>query len=154
MIGDNIVIAAIVLLLIVWVGAAIYYGLHRSEPLEELHLNDSYVHDEEVERMLEKEGFEIIGGKYYIPLHIRVNDNEEQMTRVWVDCMVQRDKDWFPVRIVRERMELDWSSAGLRRLWSAYRLALPEAAGIVVINQADRSVKVICMDIGEPVDAV
>lgn len=154
MIGDNIVIAAIVLLLIIWATAAIYNGLHRSESLEELHLNDSYVHDEEVEIMLQREGFEIIGGKYYIPLHFRINEQEEQMTRVWVDCMVQRDKDWFPVRIVRERMELDWSSAGLRRLWSAYRLALPEAAGIVIVNQADHSVKVICMEIGEPVDAV
>ncbi|MGZ9586167.1 DNA-binding protein [Paenibacillus marinisediminis] len=143
-------LALIIIALIVWAAAATYYALHRPEPLEQLHLTDHYVHDEEVDRWLEREGFEIIGGKYYIPLHFRVDTEEERVSRLWVDCMVTRDEEWYPVRIVRERMELDWSAAGLRKLWAAYRMALPESDGIVIVNQAERSVRVVRIDIGEP----
>ena len=150
--GDNLVLIMIIIGVIIWAIAATYYALNRTEPLEQLHLNGHYAHDDEVDILLEQEGFEIVGGKYYIPIYIRVDQEEDRMNRLWVDCMVRRDDEFYPVRIVRERMDIDWSPAGVRKLWSAYLLALPDVAGLVVVNQAERSVRVIRLDIGEPMD--
>lgn len=154
MIADNIVLIILIVGLIVWAVAATYFALHRTEPMEDLHLTDHYVLDDEVEEWLEQAGFEIIGGKYYIPLHIQLDAHEEVVSRIWVDSMVRRDEEWYPVRLVRERMELDWNAAGIRKLWSVYQLAFPDAAGIVIVDQADRSIKVIQMQVGDPVDAI
>ncbi|MCG7406316.1 DNA-binding protein [Paenibacillus sp. ACRRX] len=148
--GDYAVLWFIIIGLVVWGVFASRRALFRSEPMEQIYLSDHYVHDDETERLLEQEGYEIVGGKFSVPIRIRVDEHEELSSRLWVDLIVRQNEDWYVVRCARERMQLDWTASGIRKLWTTYFLAFPDCAGVVIVDMAERSVRVIRMDVGEP----
>lgn len=150
MFNEGIVLILIIVIAVIWVVVFFYRSLYREEPLEQLFLSEYYVHDEEVEILLEKEGYEIIGGKFHVPMSFYLDDSEELPSRLWVDLVAQQEERWYVVRIARERMQLDWNAAGLRKQWLPYFYAFPDADGVLVVNLAERSVRLIRMEVGEP----
>ncbi|TVX92803.1 DNA-binding protein [Paenibacillus agilis] len=151
MLGDSFVLVIIIVGLVVWGLVAAYRYWNREEPMEQLYISEHMVHDEEVETLLEREGYDVVGGKFYVPLYIQMDNQDEQMSRIWVDLIVTKHNNWYVVRLVRERMQLDWTTNGVRKLWLSYKIAFPDCEGLLIVNQADRSVKLIRMHVGEPI---
>ncbi|WP_195571138.1 DNA-binding protein [Paenibacillus sp. 1001270B_150601_E10] len=150
MFNEVIVLVIIIVAVVMWAIVLGYRSLYREEPLEQLYLSEHFVHDDEVESLLEKHGYEIVGGKFYVPFTFLIDETEEVPSRLWVDLVAQQEERWYVVRIARERMQLDWNAAGIRKQWLPYFHAFPDADGVIVVNVAERSVRLIRMEVGEP----
>ncbi|MBN3522313.1 DNA-binding protein [Paenibacillus apiarius] len=147
--GDQWLMGIIGIGLLLWLCFGLRHYVRTSEPLEDVLLSDRFPQDEEVIALIESSGYEIIGGKFFVPLHFCLDGENLEPTRIWGDMVVKRDEQWYIVRIARERMQLDWGASGLRKLWTPYFAAYPDCAGLLIVDLLERRVRLLRMDFGE-----
>ena len=147
--GDRWIMGLIGIGLAVWIGYAIRHYMRTPEAMENVCLSERFPQDDEVVALLESAGYEIIGGKYFVPIKIQMDEEELESTKLWIDMVVKRGEQWYIVRIARERMQLDWSASAIRRHWGAYFAAYPECDGLLVVDMAERRIRMLHMEFGE-----
>lgn len=146
--SDIWVMGLIFIGVLIWICFGLRTYARAPEPMEDICLSDRFPEDEEALQLVEDAGYELIGGKFCMPLHFTLDD-EEIEARIWIDMIVKRDNQWYIVRIARERMKLDWDGSGMKRQWMPYFAAYPESAGLLVVDMLERRVRLIRMDWGE-----
>ncbi|SYX84773.1 DNA-binding protein [Paenibacillus alvei] len=147
--GDRWIMGLIGIGLAVWIGYAIRHYMRTPEAMENVCLSDRYPQDDEIVSLIESAGYEIIGGKYFVPIRIQMDGEELESAKLWIDMVVKRGEQWYIVRIARERMQLDWSASAIRRHWGAYFAAYPECDGLLVVDMAERRIRMLHMEFGD-----
>ncbi|UHA76206.1 DNA-binding protein [Paenibacillus sp. 481] len=141
-------------LILIGVSIWVYYGVRQyfkePEPMENVYLSDRFPQDDDVIAMIEQAGYEIIGGKYFVPLSFSVDHHGAEANRLWIDMIVRREGSWYPVRIIRERMHIEWSASGMRKHWSAYFAIYPDCDGIIIVDMVEQRLRVVRMEWGDP----
>lgn len=97
-----------------------------------------------VPKLLEKDGYELYGGKEKIPMTIMMDDDEYQ-SRLYVDYIVKKEDDWYLVFVERARRPLKSYGPGLRDFFLSYYL-LYKPSGILYVKK-DQTIHRIDFDI-------
>ncbi|GAB6990406.1 hypothetical protein [Paenibacillus pini] len=85
--------------------------------------------------LLEKVGYEVMGGRIKIPLYFEVNQQQEYHSRLFIDYVVKDRKDiYYLVKISRKRLPMDWTGSGIRDQLLPYFLLYPECGGLIYID--------------------
>lgn len=86
-----------------------------------------------VPKLLEKDGYELYGGKEKVPMTILMDDHEYR-SRLYVDYIVKKEDDWYLVFVERARNPLKSHGPGLRDLFLSYYL-LYKPSGILYVKK-------------------
>lgn len=138
--------------LILWGVYAMCHYMRTPGLMENVYLNDQFPQasqSNQVIALLEDAGYNVIGGKYAVPVHTTIDGKELEKTKIWIDMIAKRNEKWYIVRIARERMQLDWSASAIRKQWAAYFAAYPKCAGLLVVNREEKRVRELHIEFGE-----
>lgn len=144
--SDQWLMVFICIALVTWGIFSIRQYLQTTHSMENVYISDQYPQDEQVSTLLEQAGYTIVGGKYQLPLHIYLNEKQLEPTKIWIDMIVQREEQWYIVRIVRERMQLKWNPSFIRQQWSPYFAAYPNFAGLLVVDKGEQQIYLLQME--------
>lgn len=116
--------------------------LYRSVPRHD----EILVASEEALELIEQAGYGWIAGKVKIPITITL-DGTTLESRLFADGFVEKDRQWFVVKFARERKPIDMTGSGLREHLLVYSLLYPEAAGVLYVDVAGRSIRTVQFEI-------
>lgn len=142
---DKLVIAFLAILILVW----ILYGLRKwlQEPsadyMPEIVLNEE-IQEHPALDILEREGYEVIGGKLKVPLSFQVNHNT-LYSRLFIDYVAEKQDEVFIVKTSRSRMQVEWTGSGLRDRFLPYLLLYPSCDGLLYVDTEEETVKRISL---------
>lgn len=101
--------------------------------------------------LLEQAGYEVISDKLKIPLAFKV-DERTLHSRLFIDYIAVKDREFYLVRTARERMQVDWTGSGLRRDFLPFLLLYPECAGLLYVDAEQGLLKEITLTTDEDED--
>lgn len=142
---DKFVIAFLGIIIVFWV----LYGIRRwlqepvPEQLPELVLNEE-IQEHPALEILEREGYEVIGGKLKVPLTFQVNKHT-LYSRLFIDYVAEKEDEVFIVKTSRSRMPQEWTGSGLRDRLLPYLLLYPNCNGLLYVDTDDHSLKLITL---------
>ncbi|WP_454191897.1 hypothetical protein [Paenibacillus sp. Marseille-Q7038] len=142
---DKVVIAFFGLTVMIW----ILYGVRKwlQDPAPE-HMPDLVLNEEIQEhpalRILEREGYEVIGGKLKVPLSFQVDQNT-LYSRLFIDYVAEKDDEVYIVKISRSRMPVEWTGSGIRDRMLLYLLLYPTCDGLLYVDTVEDTVKRISL---------
>lgn len=104
------------------------------------------IHDHPAIDLMEREGYEVIGGKVKINLTFDA-DEVQVYSRLFIDYVVTDDSgDLYLVKLSRERKPLDWTGSGIRDRLMPFMVMYPECAGLLYIDLNENAVRRVTMD--------
>ncbi|MCM3784101.1 hypothetical protein M3231_14050 [Neobacillus mesonae] len=142
---DKAVIAFIALILVIW----LIYGIRRwlQEPapdqLPELVLNEE-IQEHPALYILEREGFEVIGGRLKVPLTFQIN-NHSLYSRLFIDYVAEKNDEVFIVKTSRSRLPQEWTGSGVRDRLLPYLLLYPNCDGLLYVDTDEDSIRMITL---------
>lgn len=144
---DKVIMVVLAVILLVWVG----YGLKKwlldpaSFSDSDIPIND-YIPDHPAIDLLEKHGYEVIGGKIHIPLYFS-SGQEEYSSRLFIDYVVQdEDEVLYMVKLARSRLPIEWTGSGLRERFLPYFLLYQDCAGLLYVDLEHHSIRKVTFD--------
>ncbi|WP_211745141.1 hypothetical protein [Paenibacillus sp. Marseille-Q4541] len=142
---DKVVIAFLGVVVLIW----ILYGVRKwiQDPVPD-HVPDLVLNEEIQEHpaldLLEREGYEVIGGKLKVPLSFQVNQNT-LYSRLFIDYVAEKQDEIYIVKTSRSRMPVEWTGAGLRDRLLPYLLLYPTCDGLLYVDTEEDTVKRITL---------
>lgn len=142
---DKVVIAFLGLTVMIW----ILYGVRKwlQDPAPE-HMPDLVLNEEIQEHpalgILEREGYEVIGGKLKVPLSFQVNQNT-LYSRLFIDYVAEKEDEIYIVKTSRSRMPVEWTGSGIRDRMLLYLLLYPSCDGLLYVDTEEDTVKRISL---------
>lgn len=136
--SDEFVMIGIIALIVVWIYFAFRKWLLEPTSLRYIPLNND-IKESVAVQLLERAGYEVIGGKFRIPFHFTVN-GDDLHSRLFVDLVARQGKECYLVKIARDRMPIDWTGSGVRNRLLAYFLIYGDCAGILYIDEKEQQI--------------
>ncbi|WP_160033427.1 hypothetical protein [Paenibacillus sp. An7] len=142
---DKVVIAFFGLIVLIW----IVYGVRKwlqdpaPEHMPELLLNEE-IQEHPALYILEREGYEVIGGKLKVPLSFQVNQNT-LYSRLFIDYVAEKEDEVYIVKISRSRMKVEWTGSGVRDRMLLYLLLYPGCDGLLYVDTEEETIKRISL---------
>ena len=142
---DKVVIAFFGFMVLIW----IFYGVRKwfqdpvPERMPDLVLNEE-IQEHPALGILEREGYEIIGGKLKVPLSFQVNQNT-LYSRLFIDYVAEKEDEIYIVKTSRSRMPVEWTGSGIRDRMLLYLLLYPNCDGLLYVDTEEDTVKRISL---------
>ena len=142
---DKVVIAFFGFMVLIW----IFYGVRKwfqdpvPERMPDLVLNEE-IQEHPALGILEREGYEIIGGKLKVPLSFQVNQNT-LYSRLFIDYVAEKEDEIYIVKTSRSRMPVEWTGSGIRDRMLLYLLLYPTCDGLLYVDTEEDTVKRISL---------
>ncbi|MEF3354734.1 hypothetical protein PV403_16385 [Paenibacillus sp. GYB006] len=142
---DKVVIAFFGLIVLIW----ILYGVRKwlqdpaPEHMPELMLNEE-IQEHPALYILEREGYEVIGGKLKVPLSFQVNQNT-LYSRLFIDYVAEKEDEIYIVKTSRSRMPVEWTGSGIRDRLLLYLLLYPTCDGLLYVDTEEETIKRISL---------
>lgn len=142
---DKVVIAFFGLIVLIW----ILYGVRKwlqdpaPEHMPELMLNEE-IQEHPALYILEREGYEVIGGKLKVPLSFQVNQNT-LYSRLFIDYVAEKEDEVYIVKTSRSRMPVEWTGSGIRDRLLLYLLLYPTCDGLLYVDTEEETIKRISL---------
>lgn len=142
---DKVVIAFLGFMVLIW----IFYGVRKwlqdpvPERMPDLVLNEE-IQEHPALGILEREGYEIIGGKLKVPLSFQVNQNT-LYSRLFIDYVAEKEDEIYIVKTSRSRMPVEWTGSGIRDRILLYLLLYPTCDGLLYVDTEEDTVKRISL---------
>lgn len=145
--SDLLVMLLIGLLLLIWIAYGIRNWLFKPMParVPEMPINEE-IPDHPAVYMLERAGYEVLGGKIKVPLYFEV-DGEDFYSRLFIDMIVRNEENTlYLVKIARSRLPMDWTGSSIRDRLLPYFLLYPGCGGVVYVDVENDEVACIHFD--------
>lgn len=147
--SDEVVMIGIIVIIVLWA----YFGLRRwlHSPIQPKYSSvpiNPDIQDSVAAQLLEREGYEIIGGKVRIPFYFLVNDIQLD-SRLFVDYVAKHGKTCFVVKIARDRAPIDWTGSGVRNRLLPYFLLYSDCDGILYVDEKEQKIHKIHFQLEE-----
>lgn len=142
---DKVVIAFLGLTVMIW----ILYGVRKwlqdpaPEYMPDLVLNEE-IQEHPALLILEREGYEVIGGKLKVPLSFQVNQNT-LYSRLFIDYVAEKEDEVYIVKTSRSRMPVEWTGSGIRDRMLLYLLLYPTCDGLLYVDTDEDTVRRISL---------
>lgn len=99
----------------------------------------------EAAKLLEEHGYEVIAGKYRLPISIKV-DGKHYQSRYFIDMFASKGEDMYMVKLARDRLPMEWTGSGIRDRLLPYYMLFDEIEGIVYVDVKSRTVTTITFE--------
>ncbi|MDR0267033.1 hypothetical protein [Paenibacillus sp.] len=145
--ADGLVMLLIGLLLLVWIVYGIRSWLFKPLParVPDMPINEE-IPDHPAVDMLEKSGYEVLGGKIKIPLLFDV-DGEDFHSRLFIDFLARSSEGIiYLVKVARSRLPMDWTGSSIRDRLLPYFLLYPGCGGVLYVDVENDEVACIRFD--------
>ncbi|SET57049.1 hypothetical protein [Paenibacillus sp. NFR01] len=144
--SDKAVVALIGVAIAMFVIYRIYIWLQsspRSFLVERVPINPEIQPHPAVD-LLEKAGYEVLGGKLKIPLAFQVNGSA-LYSRLFIDYVAGKEDadDLYLVILSRPRKTMEFTGSSVRDLLLPYLLIYPNCSGVLYVDTAVSAVHVI-----------
>jgi hypothetical protein len=151
--GDGFVIMLIVAGLFVWLilslkGRKRFSSSAQIVPLD-IPVEEDEVPDNDETELLREAGYHILSGKQRLPITIVLDNQEELQSRLFIDYFVQKEGELYVVKTARDRKPMELTGSGIRDHLLSYRLAYPQAAGVLYIDMGYRKITTVKIEIGD-----
>lgn len=104
------------------------------------------IQDHPAIELLEREGYEVIGGKVKISLSFDTDEGTVH-SRLFIDYVASDDSgELYLVKLSRDRLPVDWTGSGIRDRLMPLLLLYPECAGLLYIDQNEHAIRRLTMD--------
>ncbi|AOZ91449.1 hypothetical protein [Paenibacillus crassostreae] len=142
--SDFFVMAIIGLLMVIGIFNLIKYWIQNPSLKHELNIPfNEYILEHPAVDLLQRKGYEVVGGKVKIPLYFEA-DQEEFYSRLFIDYVaLNEDGDIYLVKIARQRMPLEWTGSSLRDRLLPLFLLYPDCAGVLYVDVYEEVIKQI-----------
>ncbi|MEK3787879.1 hypothetical protein [Paenibacillus sp. FSL K6-1230] len=142
---DSILMVCIAAGLLIWGYVGLRYWLEqpRRRQMEAIPLNNEIQPGPAVD-ILEKAGYEVVGGKMRIPLAFLI-DKETVHSRLYMDYIAVMDDDTYMVKTSRRKQPMEWSGPEMRDKYLSLMLIYPSCAGILYVDTDQESIKRIVL---------
>ncbi len=145
--ADWLVMLLIGLLLLVWIAYGLRTWLFRPLPVRvpDMPINENIPEHPALD-LLEKAGYEVLGGKIKIPLVFDV-DGEDFHSRLFIDFIARNDENvLYLVKVARSRLPMDWTGSAIRDRLLPYFLLYPGCGGVLYVDVDNDEVACIHFD--------
>ncbi|ASR47003.1 hypothetical protein B4V02_10075 [Paenibacillus kribbensis] len=142
---DTVIIVVIGVILAIWALYSLRAWLEEPEPLvlKTIPINEELDEGPAVD-LLEKAGYEVVGGKMKIPLAFKVNGNTVY-SRLFIDYVAVRNGSTYMVTTSRRKKPIQWSGPELRDRLLPYLLLYPGCAGVLYVDTDEQSIRLITL---------
>lgn len=90
--------------------------------------------------LLREAGYEVISGKYKIPIRVEM-DQQEFSSRYFIDYFARQGHELYVVKVSRDRQPVQWTGSGIRNGLLPYFLLFEEISGVLYVNLKERKVR-------------
>lgn len=94
----------------------------------------------EAAALLREAGYEVISGKYKIPIHVEM-DQQEFSSRYFIDYFARQGYELYVVKISRDRQPVQLTGSGIRDGLLPYFLLFEEISGVLYVDLKERKVR-------------
>ncbi|MCC3379712.1 hypothetical protein ACFQ5D_11695 [Paenibacillus farraposensis] len=142
---DTVIIIVIGVILAIWAFYSLRAWLEEPEPLvlRTIPLNEDMDEGPAV-NLLEKAGYDVVGGKMKIPLAFKVNGNTVH-SRLFIDYVAVQNSSTYMVKTARRKKPMEWSGPELRDRLMPYLLLYPGCAGVLYVDTDQQSIRLITL---------
>lgn len=142
---DTVIIIVIGVILAIWAFYSLRAWLEEPEPLvlRTIPLNEDMDEGPAV-NLLEKAGYDVVGGKMKIPLAFKVNGNTVN-SRLFIDYVAVQNSSTYMVKTARRKKPMEWSGPELRDRLMPYLLLYPGCAGVLYVDTDEQSIRLITL---------
>lgn len=147
---DTAVMALIIVISVVWIYVRFHRWLYGPIKLKipEDAGNLAELEGTDTVALLQEAGYQVLAGKYRVPIHIRLDDDHELESRLFIDCFARSDNELYVVKIAKDRKPIEWTGSGIRERLLAYTLLFDNCSGVLYVDTKERKVNKIKFDIG------
>lgn len=150
--GDGFIVILLVVVLAFWLfvylRGKIRETVEQEPPLE--WLMEETVPDDEATRLLGEHGYRVLCGKRRVPVSIAVNDSETLQSRLFIDYMVERDGEYFAVKLAKDRKPMEKTGSAVRDRLFVYQLLDAQTDGVLYVNLQDQLIDCYRFSLTEP----
>lgn len=143
---DLYVLLIIVILLVLWAFYGIKHMLIRRFPIHQLpHIDAAGPPSGKAVGLLEDEGYDVLCGKWRIPLNIIVSHKTLQ-SRLYVDYLVKGEDGLYIVKLAKDRQHIEWTGSGVRDFFLPYFSLHHRIVGVLYVDLGSKEIKKIKVD--------
>lgn len=105
-----------------------------------------HIQDHPAIELMDKEGYEVIGGKVKISLNFDT-DEEPLQSRLFIDYVaLDSNGELYLVKLARDRLPQEWTGSGIRDRLMPFMLIYPECAGLLYVDLNGNTVRRVTMN--------
>ncbi|MEB3101431.1 hypothetical protein [Ferviditalea candida] len=141
--NDAFVLILVVIVLAIWLWKRFSRWLHTPMKIK-LPVPDetewAVSPEGEAAALLKEAGYEVISGKYKIPIYVEM-DRQEFSSRYFIDYFARQGHEVFVVKVARDRQPVQWTGSGIRDKLLPYFLLFEEVSGVLYVDLKERKVR-------------
>ncbi|WP_284640413.1 hypothetical protein [Paenibacillus silviterrae] len=142
--GDGVVIFLLIAALMAWL--ILYIKKKMQETVEAGGpiglIQEEEVPEDETTILLEEHGYRTVCGKKRIPIDIQVNGVEVLQSRLFLDYIVEKDEQYYVVKLAKERKPMEMTGSSVREHLLIYQYIVPKMNGVIYVQLAARQIDV------------